>query len=212
MLLGGPGAGKGTQALKLAKSLGIAHISTGDMLRAAIASGTEIGLFAKQTINAGKLVSDETMIALVAARLLEDDCKQGFVLDGFPRTIVQAVALDKADFKLEHVIEIAVDDEEIVKRLSGRRVHLASGRVYHTTYNPPQSAGLDDVTSEPLILRDDDREEIVRNRLKVYHEQTEPLIQHYRDFAAQHNTLKFHSVSGLGSVDEISARIMGVIS
>ncbi|WP_133129731.1 adenylate kinase [Legionella yabuuchiae] len=213
MLLGGPGAGKGTQAAKLIDRYNIPQISTGDMLRAAIAAKTELGLSAKTIMDSGQLVSDDIMIKLVKERLQKDDCKHGFLLDGFPRTIVQAEALKNAGIELDHVIEIAVDDEEIVKRISGRRIHPGSGRVYHTVYNPPKELGVDDVTGEDLIQRDDDREEIIRKRLEVYHKQTEPLIEYYKNWAAKDpvNAPEFHSIDGQGSVDEIFNRIVTAI-
>lgn len=213
MLLGGPGAGKGTQAEKLASKLNIPQISTGDMLRTAIATGTELGLKAKAIMDAGHLVPDEIMIKLVESRLQMDDCRNGFLLDGFPRTIVQADALKNAEIKLDHVIEIAVDDEEIVKRISGRRIHTGSGRVYHTQYNPPQKEGVDDATGEALVQRDDDKEEIIRKRLNVYHEQTEPLISYYRNWAqsGDKNAPEFHPIEGKGSVETIFARILKVL-
>lgn len=213
MLLGCPGAGKGTQALRLMKEFNIPQISTGDMLRAAIKSGSSLGLSAKKIMDAGHLVSDDIMISLVAERLSQDDCRLGFLLDGFPRTLPQAEALSKAHIDIDYVIEIAVDDEEIVKRISGRRVHPSSGRIYHLEFHPPRTPGVDDETGEPLVLRDDDREEIIRNRLQVYHSQTEPLVTHYEswfkngDVKAPH----FYRVSGEGSVDSIFDRIMSVL-
>ncbi len=213
VLLGGPGAGKGTQALRLMKSFNIPQISTGDMLRAAIAAGSELGLSAKKIMDAGQLVSDGIMIGLVKERLKQDDCRQGFLLDGFPRTIPQADALRKAGIVLDHVIEIAVPDEEIVQRISGRRVHPGSGRIYHIQYNPPKTVGTDDETGDPLVLRDDDREEIIRKRLDIYHEQTEPLIDYYQSWANQNNDQApaFHRISGEGSVDTIFDRILTVL-
>ncbi len=213
MLLGCPGAGKGTQALRLMKYFNIPQISTGDMLRSAIASGSPLGLSAKKIMDAGQLVSDDIMIGLVAERLTQSDCQSGFLLDGFPRTIPQAEALKNSRIKLDHVIEIAVDDEEIVHRITGRRVHLASGRVYHVAFHPPKTAGLDDLTQEPLILRDDDREEIIRNRLKVYHEQTEPLIGYYQSWSQKKNAdaPTFHRVSGDGSVEGIFESILSIL-
>ena len=213
MLLGCPGAGKGTQALKLMKHFHIPQISTGDMLRAAIASGHPLGLSAKKIMDQGLLVSDPIMIGLVEDRLKEDDCQAGFLLDGFQRTIPQAQALREAKVHLDHVIEIAVDDEEIVRRISGRRVHPASGRVYHVVYNPPKQEGLDDETQEPLVLREDDREEIIRNRLKVYHEKTEPLIEYYQSWAdsGDSHAPVFHRVAGEGSVDEIFERMLSAL-
>ena len=213
MLLGCPGAGKGTQALKLVKALGIPQISTGDMLRSAIASGTEIGMNARKIMDAGQLVSDDIMIRLVKERLVEADCAKGFLLDGFPRTIVQAQALRDAGIHIDHVIEIAVDDEEIVRRISGRRVHPASGRVYHVLYHPPKQEGLDDETQEPLVLREDDQEEVVRHRLNVYYEKTKPLIHYYQNWAKDDDGFapSFHSISGEGSVDDIFASILKVL-
>lgn len=213
MLLGGPGAGKGTQALRLAKAFDIPQISTGDMLRVAIASGSALGLSAKKIMDSGQLVSDDIMIGLVAERLKHPDCHRGFLLDGFPRTIPQAAALKAANIELDHVIEIAVEDDEIVKRISGRRVHLASGRVYHMEYHPPKHAGLDDETGEPLVLRDDDREEIIRRRLEVYHNQTEPLIDYYQTWynSDDSSAPMFHRISGEGHVDTIFQRILAVI-
>ncbi len=210
MLLGCPGAGKGTQALRLMKKFNIPQISTGDMLRAAVVSGSSLGASAKKVMDAGLLVSDDIILALVSERLAKEDCQQGFLLDGFPRTLPQAEALKHAHIKIDHVIEIAVDDEEIVRRISGRRVHPASGRIYHVRFNPPQVEGLDDETGEPLILRDDDREEIIRNRLKVYHEQTEPLIQYYESWSltGEPDSPSFYRVFGEGSVDDIFQRIL----
>lgn len=213
MLLGCPGAGKGTQALLLMKKFNIPQISTGDMLRSAIASGTELGMSAKQIMDAGQLVSDDIINALVVERLDQPDCKNGFLLDGYPRTIPQAQALRDTSIKIDHVIEIAVDDEEIVKRISGRRVHVASGRVYHVELNPPKVTGMDDETGEPLIHRDDDREEIIRNRLAVYKEKTAPLIDYYKAWynEAGDDAPVFSKVTGSGSVEEIFDRILSVI-
>ena len=213
MLLGGPGAGKGTQALRLTKEYNIPQISTGDMLRAAISAGTPLGMSAKAVMDSGRLVSDDIIIALVEERLQQSDCAQGFLLDGFPRTIPQAEALKAANIDIDVVVEIAVDDDEIVKRISGRRIHQASGRVYHVTSLPPKRPGLDDETGEPLILRDDDQEEIVRKRLDVYHLQTEPLIAYYQTWAKSDpsHAPEFHKVSGLGSADDIYKNIVSVI-
>lgn len=211
MLLGGPGAGKGTQAIRLVKQFQIAHISTGDMLRAAIAAKTALGMSAKHIMDQGQLVSDDIMIALVVERLKQADCKAGFLLDGFPRTLLQAEGLKQAQVALDHVIEIAVDDEEIVKRISGRRVHVASGRVYHVTAHPPKVAGLDDETGEPLIQREDDREAIIRKRLEVYHQQTEPLVAYYQTAHQRYGTPQFHRIAGEGSVDVIFQRILNVL-
>lgn len=210
MLLGGPGAGKGTQAKRLTQYFNIPQISTGDMLRSAIAQGSSLGLQAKKIMDEGKLVSDDIIINLVKERLKEADCDNGFLFDGFPRTIVQAEALQEADIWLDHVVEIAVKDEEIIRRLSGRRIHLASGRVYHIEYNPPKEDNLDDVSKEPLIQRDDDKEATVRKRLEVYHEQTAPLIDYYQNLSKQGGTHApaFSRVEGRGNVDEIFSNIL----
>lgn len=210
MLLGGPGAGKGTQAARLMEAFHIPQISTGDMLRAAIAARSLLGLSAKKIMDAGQLVSDDIMIGLVSERLQAADCRDGFLLDGFPRTIPQADALKKAGIVLDHVIELAVDDDEIVQRISGRRIHPASGRVYHVAYHPPKHPDVDDETGEPLVLRDDDREEIIRKRLEVYHQQTEPLITYYQTWAdqADSNAPAFHRVAGTGDVDTIFQAIL----
>ncbi len=213
MLLGGPGAGKGTQAAKLAAHFNIPQISTGDMLRRAIAEGSELGRNAKAIMDAGKLVSDEIIIALVKERIREADCQQGFLFDGFPRTIPQADALKQARIKLDHVLEIVVSDEEIIQRISGRRVHLPSNRIYHELYNPPRQAGIDDVTQEPLTQRDDDKEETVRKRLEVYHTQTEPLIEYYRKWAHSQDTEapQFHQITGVGDVADIFNKLLAAI-
>ncbi|CEK10921.1 adenylate kinase [Legionella hackeliae] len=214
MLLGGPGAGKGTQALKLINHFNIPQISTGDMLRSAIAAGTELGLSAKKVMDAGKLVSDEIIIGLVKERLQQPDCQNGFLFDGFPRTIPQADALKNAHIKLDHVIEIAVPDEEIISRISGRLVHVPSGRIYHIKSHPPKKDFLDDVTGEPLIQRDDDKEETIKKRLAVYHQQTEPLINYYQEWAKTKNTdaPQFHRVEGVDSVDTIFSKILACIN
>ncbi len=213
MLLGAPGAGKGTQALRLTQHFKIPQISTGDMLRAAINAGTELGLSAKKVMDAGHLVSDDLMIALVKERLSAPDCQYGFLLDGFPRTIPQAEALKSAQINLDYVVEIALDDDEIVSRLSGRRIHPASGRVYHLDARPPKQCGLDDLTQEPLIQRDDDREEIIRKRLAVYHQQTEPLTDYYKAWALKHSKQapRFCRVVGVGSEMDIYASILAQI-
>lgn len=213
MLLGGPGAGKGTQALKLIDYFKIPQISTGDMLRSAIAAGTELGLSAKKIMDAGQLVSDEIIIGLVKERLQQDDCRNGFLFDGFPRTIPQADALKDANIKLDHVIEIAVPDEEIISRISGRRVHVASGRVYHIKFQPPLKEGIDDVTGEPLEQRADDSEETIKRRLAVYHQQTEPLVNYYQEWGKSKDPMapQFHRVSGIGSVDSIFQDILRCI-
>lgn len=211
ILLGGPGSGKGTQAKAITEKFGIPQISTGDMLRAAVRAGTPLGLEAKKIMDAGQLVSDEIILGLIRERIKAEDCKQGFLLDGFPRTIAQAEGLENMGVSLDHVIEINVDDEEIVKRMSGRRVHPASGRSYHVVFNPPKVEGVDDETGEPLIQRDDDHEETVRKRLRVYHDQTKPLVGYYQDKAKQ-GAVRFASIDGLGSVDSITDRIFAVLA
>ena len=207
ILLGAPGAGKGTQAQFICEHFSIPQISTGDMLRAAVKAGTPLGLEAKEVMARGDLVSDDLIIALVKERIEQDDCANGFLFDGFPRTIPQAQAIVDAGIKIDHVLEIAVDDEEIVKRLSGRRVHEASGRIYHVEYNPPKQAGLDDLTGEPLIQRKDDTEETVRKRLEVYHSQTAPLVDFYKNLAGE-LAPAYHRVEGVGGVDEITQRVL----
>lgn len=213
MLLGGPGAGKGTQALRLIERYKIPQISTGDMLRAAIAEGSPLGLSAKKIMEAGGLVSDDIIIGLVKERLSHDDCQHGFLFDGFPRTLVQADALKNAGIYLDHIVEIAVDDNEIIQRISGRRIHQPSGRVYHLINHPPQKEGLDDITGEPLILRDDDKEETIKKRLQIYHQQTAPLINYYKQEAEQQHehAPRFHSVLGTGSVNQIFDRIIDAL-
>lgn len=210
MLLGGPGAGKGTQAARLIERFKIPQISTGDMLRAAIAQGTPLGLSAKKIMESGGLVSDDIIIGLVKERLKHPDCNNGFLFDGFPRTIVQADALKHADIPLDHVIEIAVDDNEIIERISGRRIHQPSGRVYHIINHPPKNPGLDDQTGEPLIQRDDDKEETVRKRLEIYHNQTAPLISYYKNWAKNFpdTAPEFCTVNGKGTVDQIFDEIV----
>ena len=213
ILLGGPGAGKGTQADFICERFGIPKISTGDMLRAAVNAGTPLGMEAKKVMDAGGLVSDEIILGLVQERIQAADCANGFLLDGFPRTIPQAEGLERAGIDIDYVIEIAVDDEEIVRRMSGRRVHLASGRTYHLVYNPPREDNKDDVTGEELVQRDDDREETVRRRLKVYHEQTEPLVDHYSAAAdsAENGNLSYIRIDGVGSVSAIRDRIFAAL-
>jgi adenylate kinase len=205
ILLGAPGAGKGTQAQFIKEKYNIPQISTGDMLRAAVKAGTEMGLQAKQKMDAGELVSDDIIIGIVKERVKEDDCRNGYLLDGFPRTIPQADAMRENNIDVDYVVEIDVDHEEIVKRLSGRRVHPESGRVYHVTYNPPKEEGKDDVSGEPLIQRDDDQEDTVRRRLAVYEEQTRPLVAYYSEWAARdaENAPQYVSVEGVGSVEDI---------
>ena len=213
ILLGPPGAGKGTQAQFISEKYAVPQVSTGDMLRAAIKSGSELGLKVKDVMDSGALVSDQLIIALVQERIQQADCANGFLLDGFPRTIPQAQALKDAGVSIDFVIEISVDDEQIVSRLSGRRVHEGSGRVYHIEHNPPQKVGIDDATGEPLIQREDDREETIRNRLSVYHKQTEPLVNFYKDLAqANKGAPIFSSIDGLGSLDEVQARITSILS
>jgi adenylate kinase len=214
ILLGGPGAGKGTQAKYICEKYNIPQISTGDMLRAAVKAGSELGAKAKKIMETGALVPDDIIIALVKERIAQPDCKNGFLLDGFPRTIPQAEALVKAGIALDFVIEIAVDDEEIVERLSGRLMHLPSGRIYHHTYNPPKNPNQDDVTGEPLIQRDDDKEATIRKRLQIYHDQTEPLVNFYKNLNqhSQGSAPLFVRISGVGKVDEISGRIFTVLN
>lgn len=209
ILLGAPGAGKGTQAQFICERYDIPQISTGDMLRAAVKEGSELGLKVKEIMTTGGLVSDDIIIALVKERIAQPDCANGFLFDGFPRTIPQADAMKEGGVKIDHVLEIAVADEEIVNRLAGRRVHPASGRVYHIDHNPPKEDGKDDVTGEALVQRDDDRENTVRNRLSVYHEQTEPLVGYYQQWAQQapEDAPRYHRVEGVGSVDDITRQV-----
>ena len=209
ILLGGPGAGKGTQAGYITEKFAIPQISTGDMLRSAVKVGTPLGNEAKKIMDAGGLVSDDIIIGLIKDRLLQDDCKQGYLLDGFPRTIPQADAMKENGINVDYVVEISVSDEEIIKRMSGRRVHLASGRTYHIIYNPPKQEGIDDETGEELIQREDDSEETVKNRLNIYHQQTEPLIEYYSDYAnsGETNSPKYVKVNGIGSVKDIRDNI-----
>jgi len=207
ILLGPPGAGKGTQAAILSKKFGIPQISTGDMLRAAVKAGTPLGIAAKKVMDAGQLVSDDIIVGLVTQRLKEADCRRGYLFDGFPRTIPQAEALAQAGVALDYVLEIDVPDEDIIARMSGRRVHPGSGRVYHEKFNPPKIAGRDDLTGEPLVQRDDDREDTVRKRLEVYRKQTRPLVEHYRK-----QPVNYRRISGLGSVEEVSARALAALT
>ena len=209
ILLGGPGAGKGTQAGYITEKYGIPQISTGDMLRAAVKAGTSLGLEAKKVMDSGGLVSDEIILGLVKERIAQPDCEKGFLFDGFPRTVVQAEALKTQKIPVDAVVEIDVEDDEIIRRMSGRRVHLASGRTYHVVFNPPKVEGKDDVTGEALIQRDDDQEETVRKRLAVYHDQTEPLIDYYTSWAASGDGAapKYVKVAGVGKVEEIRDRI-----
>jgi len=213
ILLGAPGAGKGTQAAFICQRFGIPQISTGDMLRAAVKAGTPLGLAAKKVMDSGALVSDDIIIGLVKERLTQPDCAKGFLFDGFPRTIPQAEAMKNAGVMLDLVLEIDVPDAAIIERMSGRRVHVASGRTYHVKYNPPKVEGKDDATGEPLIQREDDKEETVRKRLDVYQKQTRPLVDYYSQWAArgEPGAPRYAKVSGLGSVEEITARVMGAL-
>jgi adenylate kinase len=213
ILLGPPGAGKGTQAAFIREKYGIPQISTGDMLRAAAKEGTPIGLDARKVMDAGRLVSDDVIIGLVTARLQEPDCARGYLFDGFPRTIPQAEAMKAAAVRFDYVLEIDVPESEIVLRMSGRRVHPASGRTYHVKFNPPQAPGKDDVTGERLIQRDDDLEETVRKRLEVYRQQTRPLVEYYTRWAATGDARapRYQRISGLGSVEEIRARAFAAL-
>lgn len=208
ILLGAPGAGKGTQAGFLTKRYNIPQISTGDMLRAAIKAGTEMGKMAKEAMDTGKLVTDEIIIGLVKDRIAEDDCKNGYLLDGFPRTLAQADAVTNAGINIDAVIEIDVADSEIVSRMSGRRAHLASGRTYHLVYNPPKIDGKDDITGEDLVQRDDDKESVVLDRLEVYHEQTSPLIGYYKNQASKLDTLTYITVDGTAKIADVEAAII----
>jgi len=214
ILLGGPGAGKGTQANYIKDKFNIPQISTGDMLRAAVKAGTSLGVAAKKIMDEGGLVSDDIILGLITERIREPDCANGFLFDGFPRTLPQAEAMKDAGVKIDYVVEIAVDDEEIVKRMSGRRAHLSSGRTYHVVFNPPKVAGKDDETGEDLVQRDDDKEETVRKRLHVYHDQTEPLIAYYSQWAAMGdpNAPKYVRIEGIGKVDSIRDAIFKALS
>jgi adenylate kinase len=213
ILLGGPGAGKGTQAALITQRYGIPQISTGDMLRAAIKAGTPVGLAARQVMDRGDLVSDEVIVGLVKERIRAPDCRAGFLFDGFPRTIPQAEAMKAAEVPIEHVVEVAVPDAVIIERMSGRRVHVASGRTYHVKFNPPKKDMVDDATGEPLVLREDDEEATVRNRLGVYHRQTEPLIEYYTKWAATGDgrAPKYHRIDGIGKVEEVRDRIFAAL-
>ncbi len=211
ILLGAPGAGKGTQAKFITEKYGIPQISTGDMLRAAVKAGTPLGKKVQSIMASGGLVSDDIIIALVKERIAQDDCSNGFLFDGFPRTIPQAEALVDGGVDIDHVVEIHVEDEEIVSRLSGRRVHEASGRVYHLSYNPPKQDGVDDETGDPLIQRNDDKEETVRKRLQVYHEQTAPLVSFYQQRSKVDNSITYTRVIGKGSMKEISDKIFSAL-
>ena len=213
ILLGAPGAGKGTQAQFICEKFGIPQISTGDMLRAAVKAGTPLGVEAKKVMDAGSLVSDDIIIGLVKDRLQQPDCQKGYLFDGFPRTIPQAQAMKDAGVAIDYVLEIDVPFDAIIERMSGRRVHVASGRTYHVKYNPPKQAGLDDATGEALIQRDDDKEETVRKRLDVYAQQTRPLVDYYSDWAKEGSPAgsvqapQYRKISGMGSVEEITGRV-----
>lgn len=213
ILLGAPGAGKGTQAQLIMQRYGIPQISTGDMLRAAVKAGTELGLKAKKIMDEGGLVSDDIIIGLVKDRISQADCAKGFLFDGFPRTIPQAEAMVAAGVDIDHVVEIQVQDAAIIERLSGRRVHPASGRVYHIRYNPPKIEGKDDVIGDDLVQRDDDKEETVRKRLAVYHDQTEQLVGFYQKMAAAGDARapKYHAIDGVGAVDQITAKVISLL-
>lgn len=211
ILLGPPGAGKGTQAQFICEEFGIPQISTGDMLRQAIKAGTDLGKQAKAVMDAGDLVSDDLILGLVKERTAQDDCANGFLFDGFPRTIPQAEALTEQNIPIDAVVEIAVADEEIVKRMSGRRVHAGSGRTYHLVYNPPKEEGKDDVTGEDLVQRDDDHEDTVRKRLGVYHEQTKPLVTYFSNQAEEVETLRYINIEGVGSVTDIRDMVLGAL-
>ena len=211
ILLGAPGAGKGTQAQFLMQEFGIPQISTGDMLRAAIKAGTPLGLEAKKVIDAGQLVSDEIIIGLVKERIAQEDCAKGFLLDGFPRTIPQADAMVESNIDIDFVLEFDVPDQVIVERMSGRRVHTASGRVYHIVYNPPKVEGKDDETGEDLVIRADDEAATVKKRLDIYHEQTEPLVTYYQNLAGQGKT-KYHKLDGTQAVEAVSAQLKELLA
>ncbi len=213
ILLGGPGAGKGTQAGFIKERFSIPQISTGDMLRAHVKQGTELGKAAKKIMDEGGLVSDDIIMGMVKERIKEADCANGYLFDGFPRTLAQADALKDAGVFVDAVVEIDVPDEEIIKRMSGRRVHLSSGRTYHVLYNPPKEEGKDNETGEPLIQRDDDQEDTVKARLKVYHDQTEPLIAYYSKWADKGgaNSPKYIKIQGIGSVDDIRGQVIGAL-
>lgn len=214
ILLGGPGAGKGTQAAFITEKYGIPQISTGDMLRAAVKAGSPMGVAAKKVMDAGGLVSDDIILGLIAERLKQPDCANGFLFDGFPRTIPQAEAMRNQGVELDYVLEIDVSDEEIIRRMSGRRVHLGSGRTYHIVFNPPKVEGKDDVTGEALIQRDDDREETVRKRLSAYHSQTKPLTDYYSKWAdtGAKDAPRYRKVSGVGSLDAIKSSLFDALS
>jgi len=213
ILLGAPGAGKGTQAAFLKERFGIPQISTGDMLRAAVKAGTPLGIEAKKVMDAGGLVSDDIIIGLVKDRLLDADCAKGYLFDGFPRTIPQADAMKQAGVAIDYVVEVDVPEEEIIERMSGRRVHLSSGRTYHTRFNPPKTDNVDDVTGEPLVQRDDDKEDTVRKRLAVYRDQTRPLIDYYSQWAdsGEPGAPQYRKIAGVGSVDDIKSKLFEAV-
>lgn len=214
ILLGAPGAGKGTQAAVICKRYGIPQISTGDMLRGAVKAGTPLGIAAKKVMDSGALVGDDIILGLVEQRIAEPDCANGFLFDGFPRTIPQAEAMKKAGVHLDYVLEIDVPDAHIVERMSGRRVHVASGRTYHLRFNPPKVEGRDDLTGEELIHRSDDHEDTVKNRLEVYKQQTRPLVEYYGRWAAsgEPGAPAYRRISGVGTVDEITARALAALA
>ncbi|MFZ4761063.1 MAG: adenylate kinase [Burkholderiaceae bacterium] len=214
ILLGPPGAGKGTQAAFIKEKFAIPQISTGDMLRAAVKAGTPLGVAAKKVMDSGALVSDDIIIGLVKERLTQPDCASGYLFDGFPRTLPQADAMKAAQVALDFVLEIDVPDSDIIERMSGRRVHVASGRTYHVKFNPPKVAGVDDVTGEPLIQRDDDSEATVRTRLEVYHSQTRPLVEYYSKWAGTGDAMapRYRKISGIGSVDTIHERAFAALA
>jgi len=214
ILLGGPGAGKGTQAGFITGKFDIPQISTGDMLRAHVKSGSELGVAAKKIMDEGGLVSDDIIMGMIKERVKDDDCKNGYLFDGFPRTLPQADALKAAGIAVDAVVEIDVDDDEIIKRMSGRRVHLASGRTYHIEFNPPETEGKDNETGEDLIQRDDDKPETVKNRLDIYHDQTEPLIGYYTDWAnsGEAGAPRYHKIKGIGGVEDIRDAIFNALS
>ncbi|QAX81834.1 adenylate kinase [Candidatus Pseudomonas adelgestsugas] len=212
MLMGAPGAGKGTQAKFITEKFSIPQVSTGDILRAAVTTGTEIGLTVKNMIESGGLVSDNTIINLVQERISREDCKNGFLFDGFPRTVPQAKAMIKVGIELDAIVEIAVEDKEIIQRIAGRRVHETSGRVYHTIYNPPKVEGKDDVTGENLVQRKDDTEKTIRYRLSVYYSQTKPLVDFYHRLSVAHGKPKYSQILGVGSVEIIASKMLQALS
>ena len=213
VLLGGPGAGKGTQAAFIAGRYGIPQISTGDMLRAAIRSGSELGAGAKVLMDAGRLVPDETIVGLVEERIAAGDCAHGFLLDGFPRTIPQAEVMRARGIRIDAVVEITVPDDDVIERMSGRRVHPGSGRTYHVRFNPPAAEGLDDVTGEPLVQRDDDRESTVRRRIEIYHEQTAPIVEYYGQWEKDdpRSAPRVSRIDGLGTLDDVRGRVFAAL-